>query len=178
MLRQLGKSLYSLFLIGAAFASVISLCSNAESLALAIGRTCYSKKDQLMIVDPLAIQNLDAVTPAGEAFQLSLKDLSLGRTVRSYSGTSILYTMTIGHSESKENPSQVTDRSAVRFDGRKTLVTGLPSTAQATLTVSIPRNGWTPAEVGGLIDCLIATLYSVVDGSTDTVLLRVLQGEP
>jgi hypothetical protein len=141
-----------------------------------------------MIADPLAVVALESasISDSTDNFPLSLVDLQLGRTVRSAKAVPEStrfpegdYTMNISHSESKENPSQITDRAAVRLECRKTLLTGLPSTAQVTLTVSSPRNGWTPADVIRLAKALLGTVSSNGDQTAGFgVLTRVIEGEP
>jgi len=143
-----------------------------------------------MIADPLIMVTFETieinVTDVNKS--LALVDLSPGRTVRAAKAVAATsqspagdYTLTLSHSESKENPGQVTDRTANRLECRKTLSDGSQSTAQFTLTGSIPRVGWTQAEARQLAVCLIATLCSAGDGTNDdqySILSRVIAGEP
>jgi hypothetical protein len=140
-----------------------------------------------MLADPLTVSYLDGdpgVTTDANA-SLTLKDLQLGKTVRSaqYSTGGVLphgvVTMTISHSESRENKGQTTDRAAVRLECRKTLDSGEASIAQATLTVSSPRLGYTADEILVLVRSLLGTLCANdADDNQFANLARVLAGEP
>jgi hypothetical protein len=144
-----------------------------------------------MISDPLTLKALvggSDVDVAG-ASTLTTRDIALGRSVRSGNIVHISnpehmlggkFTMTISHSESKENKGQITDRASVRLECLKTLETGESSVAQATLTVSSPRLGFGAEDIVSVVATLLGTL--LVDQESSLldfgILSRVLAGEP
>lgn len=96
-------------------------------------------------------------------------------------------TLSISHSESKENKGQLTDRVAIRLDVRRPSPIDTVENdviAQATLTVSLPRNGFTQSEVLVIVKNLfmwLATGDSSPEVNADapfTNLTRVFAGEP
>jgi hypothetical protein len=141
-----------------------------------------------MLADPLVVSYLDAAPDVFDDISLlTLRDLQLGKAVRSVVvptgavGTNVpvgVSTMTTSHSESRENKGQITDRSATRFEVRRTLDTGEASIAQATLTVSSPRLGFTPTEILDIVRLLVGTLCATRDSVAFANLARVIAGEP
>jgi len=148
-----------------------------------------------MLADPLSIPNSLAIaigsndaapTPTVEV-QLRTFDAALGRSVRVGNLSTLITgahkaTMTISHSESKENKGILTDRSATRLEVRKSSADSPDVIAQATLTVSTPRSSFTAAEVKSITLALMSFLTIQSDG-TDYVfntemLDRILAGEP
>lgn len=135
-----------------------------------------------MIDDPLTLVVVGGSGGETTSFDLRLLDLSLGRTVRSAvaDGDSVVpdgkITMTISHSESKENVNQVTDRAAVRLECRRVLESGDPAVAQATVTMSYPRLGFTEADMVVLLSLLTGTLLGT--GTDWAHAKAVLNGEP
>jgi len=142
-----------------------------------------------MISDPIVLRVLLAGPADLDGVKtLSTRDLSLGKTVRSavvdavVSGSTLggIMTMTISHSESRENKGQTTDRTSVRLECLKTLETGESSVAQATLTVSSPRLGFVARDIEDLVATLLGTLVGEQAANTISfsILGRVLDGEP
>jgi hypothetical protein len=113
---------------------------------------------------------------------LALLDLSPGKTVRSaLTSAGDRVTLTISHSESGENKGQITDRAAIRLEVRKDNVTDIGTvTAQATIVVSSPRNGFTSAEVTDVYAALIATIMDDGTGTFSALspISRIVAGEP
>jgi hypothetical protein len=144
-----------------------------------------------MLIDPLPIQSAVAFFGAtsetpDQVSSLVLIDLAPGRSVRTTSsleGVEGKATFSISHSESKENKGQVTDRTSARLDVRRTSDEGVDVVAQATLTVSSPRSGFTSGEVLKIVQTLIGALIATPSTETDaeidfSTLTRVLGGEP
>lgn len=128
-----------------------------------------------------------------QLLSLGLVDLAPGKSVRT--GTLAdgrKATLTVSHSVSNENKGTLTDRAAMRLDIRKNVADVGSVTAQATLTVSTPRDGFTPSDTRDIVASLMAAIMST-DGTnyaatsgvsismsteTEDTLGRVIRGEP
>jgi len=139
-----------------------------------------------MLADPMFLTVLSgamSTTQAGDSSLLRVVDLSPGKTVRVAANSLELggrTTLTINHSESGENKGQITDRAAIRLDVRKDTPENGSVVAQATLTVSSPRVGFSATEVREIVRYLVGMLFTNCDtGGVDmNNLTRILQGEP
>lgn len=138
-----------------------------------------------MLSDPLQlriIENNDSAMVTSTNGQVATIDVSPGRTVRigAISGMDGKATLSIGHTVSKENPGQSTDRVSTRLEVRRfDEELGKDVTAQWTLTGSSPRTGFTPTEVNDIARTLIGTFFGDADGTGNgTLLTRVQAGEP
>jgi hypothetical protein len=160
-----------------------------------------------MLPDPLPIQSLPAqgglnassTTPYVFVVSPALTDLSPGKTVRAIpladlanfnvsAPTGVVMkagNVSIAHSVSGENKGQNTTRVAVRVDATKVVsLTGMASTAQATLTMSLPDIAWSPLDVITIVNTLVGLVYgcSIVGGhiqdDSGVTLTRILAGEP
>lgn len=152
-----------------------------------------------MLTDPMTILLMPGSIPTEVVFNspvtadLALLDLAPGKTVRqcrNLIATGDRSILSISHSESKENKGQVTDRSAIRLECRKTLEDGAESVAQVTISASFPRRGFTTEEMLKIAKALIGAMIAraaVGDEKSDpdnpnimldwTPLSRVLEGE-
>lgn len=150
-----------------------------------------------MLQDPLKIGIIDesrhtlilsdtASTVIGTGIPLATIDVNPGGSVRTAVVSGVKYTLTISHSQTKENAPFTTDRSLIRFDVEKTNVTtGKLVTASAYLVVAAPTGGdHTSADVLKYTRSLL-TLLLLGDAPdegggvlSDTVLQRILAGEP
>lgn len=157
-----------------------------------------------MLNDPLLILSC-AFTGLGwsgssaSQYEARLLDLSPGRTARAIDPSSLsgfnpsapagvsmkAGNVTIAHSVSAENKGQSTSRTAIRVDATKVVVlTGQLSTAQATLTMSLPDIAWTASDVQKIVEALVGLVMGTTDsGGTygsdgGTILQRLLAGEP
>jgi len=141
-----------------------------------------------MFNDPLSLNATDATGGTDTVGDFALMDLGPGSSVRvgSISGLTGKAQLSISHSESKENKGQITDRTAVRLQCRRTLDTGVDVVAQATMTFSSPRVGFTVAEVALIVDTLTSSLRSSFDlsnvpatsVSVASTVARLAAGEP
>jgi len=139
-----------------------------------------------MLQDPLYLSRLNPgapdpslVTADGAVVTFDVAPGKSVRVLNPFMGGKA--TLSISHSESKENKGQITDRTAFRFEVRRTLESGQDVVAQATLTVSSPRNGFDADEVQVLAQIVLGTLSSNgrIDLECDMgVLQRILAGEP
>jgi len=142
--------------------------------------------DPMLIMSPADFVLLSGGSlPGGVSYTLRLQDLSPGRTVRigaidlPDAGVNLRSSVTISHSLSKENKGTDTDRAAIRLDVRKNVEGVGDVVAQATLTVSSPRAGYTQSDIKQLVLLLLNTIVVGDDGLvTGERLERVLAGEP
>jgi hypothetical protein len=142
-----------------------------------------------MLIDPLPLAELsmeDGSISTVSNGNLRVIDVSPGKSIRvcavpaSGGNPAFKVTLSISHSESKENKSQITDRTSVRLEYKTVLENGTDVFTQATLTVSTPRVGISPSFTQAAVTQLIGTLLAdpaTGDFSSET-LTRVLTGEP
>jgi hypothetical protein len=141
-----------------------------------------------MLADPLNMFSLANMVNDQDCadFSASAIDLTAGKSIRLCSVPSVTGkgTLSISHSESKENVGQITDRAAVRLEVRRTSDEGVDTVAQVTVVASIPRSGFTLADVENIFRGLVGTLIATKGDTDGTCAVnfgtfsRIIAGEP